>query len=74
MKHMGKVSGALPGEEDLNVTKSEEVTILLLRRDGVGGDKAEDRKLRRTVTIVPGHTDAEGLHHTLIMSCCVCSF
>lgn len=41
MKYMGKVNGPLPGEEDLNVTKSKEVTILFLRRDGV-----EDRRQR----------------------------
>lgn len=73
---MGKVSVMLPGEENLNATKSKEVNILFLRRDGVDGDKTEDRTLMRTVTIChkdKRDTDAEGLHHTLIISCCVCS-
>lgn len=41
MKCMAKVSGTLPGEENLNITKSKEVNILVLRRDGVNGDKAD---------------------------------
>lgn len=49
---MGKVCGTLPGEENLNVTKSKEVNILFLRRDGVDGDKGEDSRLMRTVTCV----------------------
>lgn len=57
-------SGTLPGEENLNITKSKEVNILFLRRDGVDGDKADCKRLMRTVTIcqkVKRDTDAEGL-------------
>lgn len=34
MKFMGKVCGTLPGKENLNVTKSKEVNLLFLGRDG----------------------------------------
>lgn len=44
MKRMGKVRGTLPGEVTLKAAKSKEVMILILRREGVGGDKAEDSR------------------------------
>lgn len=51
MKYVGKVCGTLPGEVNLKVTKSKKVNILLLMKDRVDGNKAEDSRLMRTVII-----------------------